>query len=80
MPDGLVGIVTVKNSSLSGAFVETDARISPLARVAMRPVAKDSEWLGANVVRVEDTGIAIEWLEPGLHSLYVLLSVRPTNR
>ena len=77
--DGVSAIATVKNTSLSGAFLETDAHTPPRSQVSVRPISKEGEWLEAIVVRVEEKGIAIEWLEPGIHALYVLKSGRPTN-
>jgi hypothetical protein len=75
--DGLSGVGSVRNASLSGAFVETRATVPLLARVSLRPLAAGSEWLDACVVRVEDRGVALEWLEPGLQAVAALLSMRP---
>lgn len=66
----------VRDASLSGAFVEADARPVPLSRVSLRLVARTGEWLEACVVRVEDNGFAIEWLDPGIQELAALLSMR----
>lgn len=57
----------VRNASLSGAFVETSAKVPLLSRVALRPLVTGASWLDACVVRVEADGLALEWLEPGLH-------------
>jgi hypothetical protein len=68
---------SVKNASLSGAFVNTDQRLPLFSRVALRPVLNaHGEWLEGCVVRVEDSGMALEWLDPGLHAVSVLLSLR----
>jgi len=75
--DGLSSVGSVKNASLSGAFVETRASIPLLARVSLRPLSADSEWLDACVVRVEARGVALEWLEPGLQAIATLLAMRP---
>lgn len=65
----------VRNASLSGAFVETTAKVTLLSRIALRPLVTGGTWLDACVVRVESTGLALEWLEPGLHPVSALLAV-----
>jgi hypothetical protein len=75
--DGLSAVGSVRNASLSGAFVDTRARLPLLARVSLRPLTAGSEWLDACVVRVEPQGVALEWLEPGLQAVASLLSMRP---
>jgi hypothetical protein len=74
--EGMLTDASVRNASLSGAFVETDARLPLLSRVSVRSLAKSGEWLDACVVRVEDTGMAVEWMEPGLRPISVFLSGR----
>jgi hypothetical protein len=74
--DGVSTHASVRNASLSGAYLETPARVPLLSRVAIRPLARAAEWLDACVVRVENGGIALEWLDPGLHSLSALLAMR----
>ncbi len=71
--DGHRTLALVRDASLSGAFLESTSGLPLLARIAVRPLAK-SDWLEAVVVRVEASGMAIEWLEPGLHPVYVFLS------
>lgn len=71
--DGQCATASVRNASLSGAFLEMPAQLPLLARIAVRPLLK-ADWLDACVVRVDRTGMAIEWLEPGLHPVYVFLS------
>jgi hypothetical protein len=66
----------VRNASLSGAFLESDSSPAPLSRVSVRLVARTGEWLEACVVRVEDTGFAVEWLDPGVQAVTALLSLR----
>lgn len=63
------------NASLSGAFLETTARPTLLSRVSVRPVSPGGEWLDGWVVRIESRGIAVEWLDPPLHSVAVLLAL-----
>lgn len=78
--DGLSAIGSVRNASLSGAFVDTRVTLPLLARVSLRPLSPDGEWLEACVVRVEPKGIALEWLEPGLQAVASLLAMRPGSR
>ena len=74
--DGRETDVWVRNASLSGAFVETTSRLGMLTLLSLRPLTAGGEWLDACVVRVEEGGIALEWLEPGTHSIFTLLSMR----
>jgi hypothetical protein len=74
--DGFAASGSVRNASVSGAFVETRARFPLLARIAVHPLAHRDEWLDACVVRVESRGVAIEWLDPGLRTVSGLLSLR----
>jgi hypothetical protein len=76
--DGLVCDAVVRNASLSGAFMETGARLPLLSRVAVRPVAKD-EWLEACVVRQDDRGLAVEWLDHGVHAVHALLAAKAAS-
>ena len=78
--DGLSAIGSVRNASLSGAFVETRVTLPLLARVSLRPLSAEGEWLEGCVVRVEPRGIALEWLEPGLQAVASLLAMRPGTR
>src|SRR5690606_6181361 len=66
----------LRNASLSGAFLETAVRPSLLSRVSVRPAAPDGEWLDGWVVRIEERGLAVEWLDPPLHSVAVLLALQ----
>ncbi len=71
----------LRNASLSGAFIETNARPTLLSRVSVRAAAPGAEWLDSCVVRVEPRGVAVEWLDPPLHSVAMLLalhSVKPS--
>lgn len=74
--DGVSGFGMVRDASLSGAWVETRVRIPPLARVALQPMDRPGEWLDGCVVRSTADGIGIEWLDPGLHAVSALLSLR----
>lgn len=73
--DGLCSRVRIENASLSGAFIHTGLRLPLLTRVFLRPAsAKGEEWLGAFIVRTTDDGVGLEWLEPGLKPISMLLS------
>jgi len=74
--EGVSGFGVVRNASLSGAWIETKLKIGSLARVALQPMDRPGEWLDGCVVRVEPHGIAVEWLDPGLHAVSALLSLR----
>lgn len=74
--EGVSGYGIVGNASLSGAWVQTKLKIAPLARVAVQPMDRPGEWLDGCVVRVESDGFAVEWLDPGLHAVSALLSLR----
>jgi hypothetical protein len=78
--DGLSADAAVKNASLSGAFVETTAKLPLLSRVSVNLRAPKDERLDACVVRVEDDGLALEWLDPGSRLVPALLSMRRISR
>lgn len=65
----------LRSASLSGAFLETPARPALLSRVSVRPATPAGEWLDGWVVRIEPRGLAVEWLDPPLHSVALLLSL-----
>jgi hypothetical protein len=79
-PDGVPADAAVKNASLSGAFVETSAKLPLLSRVSLNIRAPMDEWLDACVVRVEDEGLALEWLDPGSRLVPALLAMRRISR
>lgn len=64
----------VRNASLSGALASTSFRPALLSRIALKPRTEGGEWLEGCVVRVEGNEVAIEWLDPPLHALAVLLA------
>lgn len=74
--DGLNGTGVVRNASLSGALAETSFRPALLSRIAVKPAARGGEWLEGCVVRVEGHTVAIEWLDPPLHAVAVLLALQ----
>lgn len=73
--DGVSTDGRVRNASLSGAFVETTARIALLSRISVRPRTRAGEWLDGWVVRADGGGVGIEWLDPGLRAVSTLLSL-----
>ncbi len=73
--DGVSADARVRDASISGAFVETTARLPPLSRVSVRPRTRAGEWLDGWVVRTDGTGVGIEWLDPGLRAVSALLSL-----
>jgi hypothetical protein len=71
---------SIRNASVSGAFVETTARLPLLSRVTLSFPARAGGRLDGCVVRVEDTGVALEWLDPGSRMVPTLLSMRRNSR
>lgn len=69
--DGVIG-----NASLSGAFVRTRSRPPVMSYVSVRPLGGENEWLDARVVRHDEAGVGLEWLDPGLRAVSTLLSMR----
>jgi len=65
----------LRNASLSGAYIETSARPALLSRVSLRPDSAGGQWLDGWVVRIENAGVAVEWLDPPLHAVAILLSL-----
>lgn len=78
--EGISGYGVVRNASLSGAYVETRLKFAPLSRIALQPMDRPGEWLEGCVVRVDERGFAVEWLDPGLHAISALLSLRREPR
>lgn len=74
--DGDFEAVRVRDASLSGAYVETQRSLPIMMRVALCPSGRAGEWLDGIVVRSDGGGYGIEWLDPGLHPVSVLLSLR----
>lgn len=74
--DGHFEAVCVRDASLSGAFVETQRTLPTMTRVALCPTGRGGEWLDGIVVRAGDGGYGVEWLDPGLHPVSALLSLR----
>lgn len=77
MADGDFEAVSVRDASLSGAFVETRRLLGAMTCVSLCPMGRTGEWLDGFVVRVGHGGYGIEWLDPGLHPVSALLSLRP---
>lgn len=73
--DGRRGAATVRNASVSGAFIETALKFPLLSRVSVRPLSRP-EGLDAHVVRSEADGLAVEWSHPGAHPVSDLMPLR----
>jgi hypothetical protein len=67
--------VVIDNASLSGAFVRTQTRLPLLSCVFLHVAAGPGEWLEACVVRHDEEGMGLEWLDPGLRAVSTLLSL-----
>jgi hypothetical protein len=61
------------NASLSGALLQTRAHFASLSQIALR-ILPHGDWLEAWVIRVDDAGTAVEWLDPGLRALDALVA------
>jgi hypothetical protein len=73
-PGGEESHALLRDASLSGAFVDTDLRPALLSRIAIRPLEDAGDWIGAWVVRTDERGIGLEWLEPASRDVVALLS------
>lgn len=76
--DGRVSEACVRNASISGAFVESGTRLPLLSRVSVN--LRGGEMLDACIVRIDDRGMALEWLDPGSQLVPALLSMRLDSR
>jgi hypothetical protein len=67
----------VTNASVTGAFIETAAKPPILSRLTVRlPLARRPALaLDGYVVRHDEGGIAVEWLEPGSDATIELMSL-----
>ncbi len=74
--DGVSLLGVMSNASLSGAFVRTRTLLPMLSCVSVRVLEGPVEWLEACVVRHNDAGIGLEWLDPGLRPVCALLAMR----
>jgi hypothetical protein len=74
--DGRRGSATVRNASVSGAFLETDQKFPVLSRLCVRPLSRPEPGLDAHVVRAEPDGVAVEWSHPGAHPVSDLMPLR----
>lgn len=70
-------IACVTNASVTGAFIDMTARPPMLSRLTVRlPLARRPALaLDGYVVRHDEGGIAVEWLEPGSDATIELLSL-----
>lgn len=73
---GQSAAATIRNASVSGAYVETPLRPPLLSRIAVRPLSGTIQWRDACVVRTDERGIAVEWLNLGSHAASSLLPHR----
>lgn len=77
---GAVRAAVVRNASLTGAFLESATSLPLLSRVELRPVDTEEQWLEACVIRVEEDGMGLEWLDAGVHTVQALLCANRTTR
>lgn len=74
--DGERSAATVRNASISGAFIETPRRFPLMSRVCVRPLSRPEPGLDAHVVRAEAGGVAVEWSYPGARPVAEMLPLR----
>jgi hypothetical protein len=67
------GIAVIVEASISGAFIETQHPVPLLGYVRLWPLALGEAWIDGYVVRVDDEGVAVEWLEPANDVVAALL-------
>ena len=74
---GVAATVRVRDVSISGAFLETTLRLPQFAQIDIAVLRDDGSTHGvefaASVVRAEPGGIGIEWCEPVLGSICLVL-------
>lgn len=70
---GRADTATIRDASVSGAFVETSAKFPLLSRIYVRPLSRTGLGLDAFVVRKDDRGFAVEWFQPGASAVSSLL-------
>lgn len=68
--------VSLRDASLSGAFIQMNARLPVMTRIWVRATEGGGEWLEACVVRHDGDGMGIEWCDPGLRAVCELLALR----
>lgn len=75
-------LACVTDASVTGAFIETSLKPALLARVTLRLRVgqRASLALDGYVVRHEERGIAVEWLDPGSEDTVALLSLSGQER
>jgi hypothetical protein len=70
-------VACVTDASVTGAFIETALKPALLSRVTLRvPAApRAATRLDGYVVRHEDRGVAVEWLDPGSDESIALMGL-----
>jgi hypothetical protein len=77
--DIIVG-VSVRDASLSGAFLLMAVDLPEMSRIWLRHARGSGNWLPAYVARSDRDGLGIQWCEPGDKTLNHLLALRrPTH-
>jgi hypothetical protein len=78
---GTIGPARIVNVSMTGAYVETRLKLPLLSPVSLEPLAQARQdgpaaRFEAYVVRVDQSGIGLEWCEPFLEPVSQLLGVK----
>jgi hypothetical protein len=76
------GVARVIEASTSGAFIETRLKPPVLGRITLRLAStnRTTIYLQACVVRQEERGVAVEWLDPDSDLVNMLLSLADPAR
>lgn len=74
--DGLQAEGVVRDVSLSGAYVETGMQVPLFSRMYVRPLSASSHWMPAYIVRTDENGVAVEWVQPGMAAIRSWLPLR----
>lgn len=69
-------LAAMRNASVSGAYLETMRKPALLSRVTLsRRLVNPCVQIEAGVVRVDNKGVALEWLDPGLRTMAELMAL-----
>jgi len=79
-----IGMGSLANASISGAFLETRLQLPVDARITLEPVssagvALEGLKIAARVARVDTRGLGIEWRDLATPELLALLTAAPAH-
>ena len=79
-----IGMGSLANASISGAFLETAIQLPVDARITLEPISSagvtlDGVKIAARVARVDTRGLGIEWRVMATPELLALLTAAPVH-